>query len=87
MTSLQQFIIAVLILSVSFVSIYSCCVSLPPVPTYRIDYPKSQELFLKCLESVPAGPTHTKYNDWDEIVESCRQTSISLGKKCIRNCP
>ena len=87
MKSWQKFTLAILLILLTSAFIYTCCVALPPMPTYRTDYQKSQELFLKCLETVPAGPTHVKYNDWDEIVESCRQSAFSLSQKCIKNCP
>jgi hypothetical protein len=28
-------------------------------------------LFKECLAAVPTGPTHVKYNDWEEIVSTC----------------
>ena len=28
-------------------------------------------LFERCLANLPAGPTVTMYNDWDEVVDSC----------------
>lgn len=30
-----------------------------------------REIFMQCLQSLPAGPAATKYNDWDEVVGSC----------------
>ena len=36
-----------------------------PVPGLRT------KLFQECLKLIPKGPTHTKYNDWAEVVDSC----------------
>lgn len=36
-----------------------------PVPELR------SKLFQECLKLIPKGPTHTKYNDWSEVVDSC----------------
>jgi hypothetical protein len=30
-----------------------------------------REIFFQCLNSLPAGPVATKYNDWDEVVSQC----------------
>ncbi len=29
------------------------------------------ELFERCMKLLPAGPKHTQYNDWDEVVSEC----------------
>lgn len=29
-------------------------------------------LFDRCMSLLPAGPSATKYNDWDEVIEACR---------------
>ena len=31
-----------------------------------------REIFKECMESLPAGPASTHYNDWDEVVSQCR---------------
>ena len=31
------------------------------------------DLFRQCMAALPAGPASTKYNDWDEVVDSCGQ--------------
>ncbi len=36
------------------------------------------EAFQSCMRSLPAGPQATKYNDWDEVVDSCSQTAYYL---------
>lgn len=33
------------------------------------------QLFKDCMESLPAGPQETKYNDWAEVVEECNDTA------------
>lgn len=30
-----------------------------------------REIFKECMKSLPAGPTSTHYNDWDEVVHQC----------------
>lgn len=41
------------------------------------------KLFLSCMNSLPAGPTATMYNDWDEVVEECGRQAyfMSLRRK------
>lgn len=34
-----------------------------------------REIFMNCLKAVPRGPTHTKYNDWDEVVDACENAA------------
>ena len=63
--------------------IYACDQSMP---VHRTDYKAAEDLFLKRLETLPAGPVETKYNDWDEIIYECRQTSLILANKCVKNC-
>lgn len=29
-------------------------------------------IFTDCMKVLPAGPKETVYNDWDEVVDSCR---------------
>jgi len=40
-----------------------------------------REIFKECLESLPAGPISTHYNDWDEVVKECRKTAYSNSKR------
>jgi len=30
-----------------------------------------REIFQQCMKALPAGPSATKYNDWDEVVAQC----------------
>lgn len=52
-----------------FASVLSACA--PSVPTTQVDQCLRQELFEKCMKSLPAGPVSTQYNDWDEVVAEC----------------
>lgn len=36
-----------------------------------VDQCLRNKLFEQCLKVVPAGPLATKYNDWDEVIETC----------------
>lgn len=56
------------------------------MPGYRTDNEMAQRLFLQCLEKLPEGPQETKYNDWDEVVDACRYSALSLSNKCYKNC-
>jgi hypothetical protein len=47
------------------------CVPEAPPKTWTIDQCTRAELFQACLRALPAGPTATKYNDWDEVIEQC----------------
>lgn len=60
----------------------------PPMdaPKYRYDAEVRKEMFFKCLQSVPSGPSQTKYNDWDEVVSECGTQSYFLARKCFENC-
>ena len=29
------------------------------------------QIFERCLTTVPKGPDHTRYNDWSEVIEEC----------------
>ena len=40
-----------------------------PIPAER------QALFQQCMESLPAGPQQTHYNDWAEVVQECSEYS------------
>lgn len=43
----------------------------PPGPHGYTDQDVRREVFFECLKTVPAGPEHTKYNDWSEVVSTC----------------
>jgi hypothetical protein len=37
-------------------------------------------LFEKCMKLLPAGPSETKYNDWDEVVSECGTQSYYMSR-------
>jgi hypothetical protein len=55
-------------------------------PVYHEDPKLRQEIFFKCMQSLPAGPQSTKYNDWDEVVSECGSQAYYLAKSCVKNC-
>jgi hypothetical protein len=36
-----------------------------------VDQCMRREIFQQCMKALPAGPSATKYNDWDEVVAQC----------------
>lgn len=38
-------------------------------------------LFQQCIHNLPAGPSTTKYNDWDEVVKACDQVAYYQSKR------
>ena len=34
-----------------------------------------REIFKECMKLLPNGPSHVKYNDWDEVVKACGEVS------------
>jgi hypothetical protein len=36
------------------------------------------EAFQSCMRALPVGPQVAKYNDWDEVVDSCAQSAYYL---------
>lgn len=47
-------------------------------PQFESDPELRQRLFFECLGKIPKGPEHTKYNDWDEVVEVCGREAYYL---------
>ena len=47
------------------------------------------EIFQQCIQNLPKGPEVTKYNDWDEVVGECSDSSyyISNEKKLGSHIP
>ena len=45
-----------------------------------------QELFFKCMKHLPAGPSATKYNDWDDVVSECGTQARDMSWQCLKNC-
>lgn len=50
---------------------FTGCAKVPVEPIDGIDQCIRERLFKECMSSLPVGPTHTQYNDWDEVVDSC----------------
>jgi hypothetical protein len=44
-------------------------------PEMELDQCKRAELFERCLQMAPVGPTHAKYNDWAEVVDECASSA------------
>lgn len=82
----------ILLASITVLALSGCVESQPSQATlvnrelYGIDQEKRIELFNQCLARVPVGPTAVKYNDWDELVETCDEISKSQAKKCVAEC-
>lgn len=47
------------------------CVPEPKPPTNAFDQCLRRVVFQECMHSLPAGHQSTRYNDWDDVVESC----------------
>ena len=40
----------------------------------------AERIFMECLQRLPAGPVAAKYNDWDEVVDSCKSSAYSFAR-------
>ena len=40
-----------------------------------------REIFMQCMQALPAGPLATKYNDWDEVVSECGSQAVYLSMR------
>ncbi|AXF53034.1 MAG: putative lipoprotein [Caudoviricetes sp.] len=48
----------------------------PASPWVRFyDKAEQAKAFKECMQVLPAGPKETVYNDWDEVVDSCRSAA------------
>ncbi len=47
-----------------------------PVQTSVLDQCLRQQLFERCMASLPAGPESTRYNDWDDVVSECEDQAM-----------
>lgn len=53
-----------------------CDMSPPPVsPKKSFDQCLRATLFQRCMQLLPAGPDHTRYNDWSEVVDACEEAA------------
>jgi len=46
-----------------------------------VDQCLREQLFQSCMAALPAGPQSVKYNDWDEVVDSCRDSAYYGSKR------
>lgn len=44
-------------------------------PTQVIDQELRHKYFIECMEKLPKGPSQTKYNDWDDVVQACESSA------------
>lgn len=51
-------------------------------PVARSEY--RDKLFNECMNALPAGPQVTKYNDWDDVVSECSQSSYYRANERFR---
>ncbi len=49
----------------------ACGPKTPYEPHSQSDQCIRAELFRQCMQSLPAGPVATQYNDWAEVVDEC----------------
>jgi hypothetical protein len=77
---------ALLLLVGSMGLLAACGPALPPQPKYALDKKVQQDLFFRCLKSLPAGPIASKYNDWDEVVSECGSQAFHMARTCVENC-
>jgi hypothetical protein len=54
----------ILLIIILFGSLIACDMRQP-------DQKLRREIFMECLEKIPAGPQEAKYNDWDDVVDEC----------------
>lgn len=49
-----------------------------PASPWKRQYDKAiqAKAFTQCMHDLPAGPQETVYNDWDEVVDSCRAAAM-----------
>jgi hypothetical protein len=55
--------------------------------TAQVNQCMKAELFYKCLNTVPAGPSATKYNDWDEVVQQCEYAASHMSYRKYSTIP
>ena len=58
-----------------------CACGQPPESPYVSDQCLRAEIFQRCLKDLPSGPLATKYNDWDEVVDSCENAAYYQSKR------
>lgn len=58
----------------------------PTMAEWEVDQSIRREVFTNCLKNLPAGPNSAKYNDWDEVVDSCASTAYYQAMVCVSGC-
>lgn len=61
----------------------SSCGWMEPEYTYETDQELRQKIFMECLDKIPKGPEKTKYNDWDEVVQTCDDVAYYQAQKKV----
>lgn len=56
------------------------------LPRYEVNTEVYQQAFHACLERLPAGPSSTTYNDWDEVLDGCAKHARFVATVCVKNC-
>lgn len=51
-----------------------------------VDRDKMHNVYLECIDAIPKGPESTVYNDWDEVIQQCRDHAEEVTWGCIENC-
>ena len=61
----------------------SGCAPSPKPDRWTRDACLQRQIFTDCLAHVPTGPAAPSFNDWDEVVDSCR---AAAREQSIRDC-
>ena len=64
------------------VLLLTACASEPADPHEAARGLLRAKLSQRCMESLPAGPQSTHYNDWSEVVDSCTQNAWYQANGC-----
>lgn len=73
----------VIFLMLTLLLISGCKNQYPVVVTDQV---MRRQIFKECMAALPAGPSSTKYNDWDEVVKSCDVVAAAQSRMCTANC-
>ena len=46
-----------------------------------------REVFKECMAALPKGPEVTRYNDWNEVVESCGDQARNMSYRSLSSIP
>ena len=56
----------------------------PLPPQHATDQCLRRDLFQSCMKALSAGPATAKYNDWDEVVDSCEGAAYYQSQRLVR---